>query len=215
MTLAMRAWVTTIAVASSACSLSWDFDTTSVVDADGGSAPLRDGAVLDKGQGGPAAASGDGGAVGDAASYECGRNSPCAPGLVCHYADHLCGMGTAGGRCVAPAGNCGDAPKVCGCDGTIYTDTCAANQAAEDVSARGNCTAPIASGDYACGYVFCWYPGLLPAQYCRHHTSGAETTYDCPFAPASCNSWNCTGCAMNGCGVCQTLLSGGWMFDCP
>jgi hypothetical protein len=212
MTLAARMWIAAAAVTLTACSMGWDMPSPEASDA-GAGAPGGDAST-----GATAQAGAEGGvsspSTGDA-SVACGPNMPCAAGLVCHYADHLCGEGTSVGRCVAPATNCIATPKVCGCDGAIYDDTCTANRAAQDVSVRGNCTAPPTSGDYLCGYVFCWFPGILPAQYCRQHTSGAETTFDCPFAPPTCDSHTCIDCSMSGCGTCKTLLGGGWMFDCP
>jgi hypothetical protein len=85
----------------------------------------------------------------DATGASCGgfAGKPCPTGYFCKSAPGMCKVADGGGTCVAIPATCasGD-PKVCGCDGTTYTD-CSAIKAGVNVDHVGAC----ATSGKSCG----------------------------------------------------------------
>lgn len=144
---------------------------------------------------------------------ECRANGDCATGTLCHFADHLCGRGQTG-RCRAPRTACGSAPAVCGCDGIVDGDECAANGRGQDTSTDATCNTP--GFRYRCGDSFC-ITGTPFSQFCVRRTGTSEQVYACENSfDFQCAEVSCgadAGCAFHGC-TC-TPLSGGGLLDCP
>lgn len=170
---------------------------------------------------GGSAATGGGSSTGGAGggpSSTCGgfAGIKCPPGLYCEFSDKMCGGNDNLGTCLPPPPDkCGGDGQVCGCDGKVYPNTCAAELAGVDVSLQGFCKQP--PGTFACGTHFC----QLADEYCEVDSSdvgGYANGYACHKAPAICMGAvpHCS-CLMGvPCGtLCKQSATGGVEVTCP
>ncbi|WP_437662280.1 hypothetical protein [Sorangium sp. So ce1182] len=96
---------------------------------------------------------------GGEAPVACGARSggTCSAAEFCDFPDDSCGTFDTVGECSARPEVCPtDCPGVCGCDGQLYCNACAAQGAGVDVSKDTSCMKPVAV-DYAAAY---WPGGL-------------------------------------------------------
>lgn len=126
----------------------------------------------------------------------------------CDYPDDSCGTGDQTGTCKPKPDICPEVFRpTCGCDGKIYSNACAANQAGVDTHA-GGCTPP--TGMFACGDTFC----DLSATYCLHDPSAAEP-YQCKLLP-NCTDVSCACLTGQPCGdTCAGTAAAGLTLSCP
>lgn len=122
-----------------------------------------------------------------AAGGRCRSNADCAASEYCRYQPGLCGRGKKGGSCRprAEAASCGHkyAP-VCGCDGKVYDNACAARARGVDLDVTGRCRKVIP--DFiACGAHYC----DAHRSYCEIYLSDVldpPTDHACRPLPKSC-----------------------------
>lgn len=144
----------------------------------------------------------------------CSPTQPCGSDAWCDYPDDLCGKG-AKGVCKQKTTGCDlTYAPVCGCDGKVASNTCAANAAGVDVSAAGGCAPPM--GTFACGPSFC---EQSPSQYCLHELSdvgGVPDTWQCNPAPDACKVGPSCGCLKGlPCATsCTGDAKGNWTLTC-
>lgn len=108
---------------------------------------------------------------------------------------------------------------VCGCDGTIYDDECAAAMAGVDVAEASHCTPP--KGQFGCGTFLC----NAASQYCqvtKSDIAGEPDAYQCVLMPAACvtdvppTGPECTCVATEPCGsMCTKETDGHLTVTCP
>jgi hypothetical protein len=131
----------------------------------------------------------DGGANGDAPSLAttqrgCRDNDACAADEYCQYTPGLCGRGPSAGTCRRKPTSCQDTySPVCGCDGQVYDNECAAHAARVDLSAMGRCS--IVRDWASCGAQYC----DALTSYCEIYLSDVfelPTTYSCKPLPLDC-----------------------------
>jgi hypothetical protein len=80
-----------------------------------------------------------------------------------------------------------DAVPVCGCDGALYENPCAAAMAGTGTQGASGCEPPV--GTFACGFEFC----ALDSEYCQHQLPhGQVEAWAC--YPLSCTG-DAEGCA--------------------
>ena len=85
----------------------------------------------------------------------CLQNGACAPNEYCVFTPGLCGRGPVPGVCRPRPASCAPAhAPVCGCDGQVHNDECAAQHAGVDLAVMGGCKTVLP--DWApCGPRFC------------------------------------------------------------
>jgi hypothetical protein len=115
----------------------------------------------------------------------CLQSSGCAANEYCVFEPGLCGRGPVPGTCRPRPATCPPAhAPVCGCDGQVHDDACAAQAAGVDLAVMGGCKAVLA--DWApCGPRFC----DVRTSYCEIYLSDVfeiPTTYTCRALPAGC-----------------------------
>jgi hypothetical protein len=120
-----------------------------------------------------------------ALAASCLGNAACGPGEFCAFSPALCGRGPVPGSCKPRPASCGkDHTPVCGCDGKIHDDECAAHAAGVDLDVTGSCKAVLP--DWApCGPRYC----DVRTSYCEIYLSDVfeiPTTYTCRPLPAAC-----------------------------
>ena len=148
----------------------------------------------DGGGGGGGAGGGAGGSVGGAggaSGVPCGAIT-CAATQFCDWAGNTCAGLEPMGTCRARPQGCTTAiDTVCGCDGAVYSNPCAASAAGADISEAGGCSAP--AGTFACGPRFC----MKGMQFCERRPSGmtgVAGTYTCKALPAACGATPACAC---------------------
>jgi len=164
---------------------------------------------------------------GDATSTDggqrgCRDNDACAADEYCQYTPGLCGRGSSAGTCRRKPVSCQDTySPVCGCNGIVFDNECAARAARVDLAAIGGChTVP----DWAsCGARYC----DVFTSYCEIYLSDVPeppTTYTCKPLPLDCKpdrgtsrSCECfpsgTAC-LTFCGFIQTGSLPGFHLTC-
>jgi hypothetical protein len=158
------------------------------------------------GRGGAGGAAGTGGTAGQ--NGNCGTMN-CSSTQYCDWPSNRCGSTlVGGGACMArPQGCTAQVDPVCGCDGQVYSNSCLANVAGQDIDESGaGCTPP--SGTFACGPRFC----TRGSQYCESMTGGAVENpggFACHALPAGCGAAPTCACLAGNaqCGNC--LMSNG------
>jgi hypothetical protein len=125
----------------------------------------------------------------------CLRNEACAANEICVFSPGLCGRGPTPGTCTPRPPSCAPThAPVCGCDGKVYDDACAARAAGVDLAVMGGCDAAVP--DWApCGPRFC----DVRTSYCEIYLSDVfeiPTTYTCRPLPASCRARPDAGAAL-------------------
>jgi hypothetical protein len=116
----------------------------------------------------------------------CRDRSTCAADEYCAFKPALCGKGKKPGVCRKAAPSCAanDAP-VCGCDGQIHGNECAAHRAGVDLDVQGSCRQPPPRGFIPCGAHYC----DASHDYCEIVLSDVfelPTDYTCKQLPAAC-----------------------------
>lgn len=103
---------------------------------------------------------------------------------------------------------------VCGCDGIVYSGTCAAALLGVDIDATGQCDAP--QGLFECGYAFC-DPTTSYCQWSVSDVGGYPDSWGCGVLPESCGDTpTCECLADEPCGfACETTADGGLLLTCP
>lgn len=139
----------------------------------------------------------------------------CAADEFCDYPDDECGALDGTGVCVKRPQVCPDlyAPT-CACDGKVYSNSCDANGAGQDISVLGGC--PDQMGMFACGAGFC----AKGQQYCQKTLSdvqGIPDTFMCLPYPAACGgNADCACFANELCGnACSGTAMDGITLTCP
>jgi hypothetical protein len=122
----------------------------------------------------------------DAGGGGCLSNAACPADQYCAFSPGLCGRGPTPGACRPRPAACGaERSLVCGCDGVVYENECAAQVAGVDLAVMGGCKATLA--DWApCGPRFC----DVRTSYCEIYLSDVfeiPTTYNCRLLPAACH----------------------------
>jgi len=148
----------------------------------------------------------------------CSAALPCAVGQYCESPNFTCGAGPLAGHCVPQPTACEPGgPVVCGCDGAVHPNACAARQQGVDLSQQSSCPSPV--GEFACGPLFC----TLSTEICRRIiTVGGPVPLDdfaCLAAPAGCASGCCKLCpacpANGGCTeICSDDGAGERLLSC-
>jgi len=156
------------------------------------------------------------------AGSACGTSelAPCAAGFYCDFPTNDCGAAERPGRCAPRPDSCADIyDPVCGCDGTVYSNTCAAASAGEDVNSGGGCMPP--RGSFGCGPRFC---SLMPprTEYCQRQISDIADMphmYSCLPNPVTCSRLPLCMClerASAPCAdMCMITRDGGQIVTCP
>jgi Kazal-type serine protease inhibitor domain len=152
----------------------------------------------------------------------CHDNDACAADEYCAQASGLCGRGQSAGTCRRKPISCDDThAPVCGCDGNVYANECAARAARVDLSAMGRCRSVP---DWAsCGATYC----NTLTSYCEIYLSDVlepPTTYSCkPLPPAckpaqrtprSCDCFPAGTPCLTFCGFIQTGGLAGFHLTC-
>jgi len=162
------------------------------------------------------AAGGAGGSVGGAggaSGVPCGAIT-CAATQFCDWAGNTCAGLEPMGTCRARPQGCTTAiDTVCGCDGAVYSNPCAASAAGADISEAGGCSAP--AGTFACGPRFC----MKGMQFCERRPSGmtgVAGTYTCKALPAACGATPACAClSAVSCAACVLSAAGDLTTACP
>jgi hypothetical protein len=120
-------------------------------------------------------------------SLVCGDHS-CASGEYCDWLDNKCGTVPDTPECEPEADDCNSETLVCGCDGEVYTSTCAANAAGTDL---GEFTCEPPEGMFACGTHLCG----VESEFCEHVPSDGFApwaVWGCATTPTECaDDWSC------------------------
>jgi len=116
----------------------------------------------------------------------CGEQT-CGEGEYCDWSANGCGAFEEDqGTCLPIPDVCSEVEQpVCGCDGVLYDNPCAASRQGVDVGGLDQCDAP--EGTFACGYWFC----ALGSSYCQVSISdvgGYPDGYGCMSADQECAS---------------------------
>ncbi|XXT15040.1 hypothetical protein WME94_32810 [Sorangium sp. So ce429] len=131
---------------------------------------------------------------------QCHSSSDCAANEYCRQNDCY-----PIGDCTPVPTDCApDAASVCGCDGTVYDNACAAAAAGQSGHlSLTECSQPPA-GQFPCGSGYC----SLTDEYCRQGSDGALT---CVAPPAACADDPSCSCLAGqiGCSVCSPTTAGG------
>ena len=136
----------------------------------------------------------------------------CPSGEYCAYMNQDCGADDGEGMCTPEPMGCTDeyAP-VCGCDGEVYGNACAASSMGVDVSMNGDCAPP--DGYFACGPDFC----ALAESYCEYAEPGFSGfgMYACMSLPAKCVTAPTCECLVGMAGDCKGDGATGLTVDVP
>jgi hypothetical protein len=151
--------------------------------------------------------SGGGNVCGGIAGLECAMDE------WCDFEPSTCIGGDEMGFCKPQPDACDFViAPVCGCDGVVYDNECAAQQNGADINLNGGCTAP--QGTFGCGAAFC----NIQTQYCEvigSDVGGEPNVYSCkPLPSPVCSSCDCL--ASEPCG--ETCMGGpqtGFTLTCP
>ncbi|MDI1476204.1 hypothetical protein [Polyangium sp. y55x31] len=165
------------------------------------------------GAGGAGGLGGGGFDPGNPGGQQCGPNAPCAEGYYCAYdSSGACGTEGEKSECKVVPACTPDGKAVCGCDGKVYPDACAALAAGVDLGAMGVCTPP--AGTFTCGPFFC----AVGQQACAHDP--IYGAYECVSLPAECLPQgmpkDCTCWKdLATCSGCMQDADGNFYFSCP
>ncbi len=169
--------------------------------------------AIDADPGGPDAAGGpDAGGGGTGAACGGLGNPRCAATHYCVYPDRGCGFDDGTGTCQPRPDICDDSLRpVCGCDGTVHSNSCDAASLGVDLSQVGGCTTP--EGRFDCGEQFC----SDDVEYCQRQVSdiaGFADDFACRSMPLDCTDCAClTG---EPCGdMCSVDGAGNVTLTCP
>lgn len=191
----------------------------------GGSASDGSGSGGSAGSGGGSAGSGGGSAgSGGQSGRSCGGilGANCENDEFCDFPDNRCGAADGSGTCTPRPKNClENYEPACACDGTVYSNACAANSQGEDISALDGCEPP--AGYIPCGTRLC----DASSQYCFRGVSdvGNEPdAFDCKPLPSGCDTAGAATCeclakAGEACAQWCTVVDGkgaqGLKLTCP
>jgi len=113
-------------------------------------------------------------------------NGACAANEYCAHTPALCGKGHAVGLCRPRTEACTPHVPVCGCNGKVYPDDCAAHASGVDLSELGGCSEPVP--DFIpCGQRYC----DSRESYCEIYLSDVlepPTTHVCRSLPPACKA---------------------------
>jgi len=133
----------------------------------------------------------------------------------CDFPQDDCGSADGSGFCKPRPGGCPDVfAPVCGCDGTIHSNSCEAQAIGIDLDAAGGCPAEV--GLFTCGARQC----ELATEYCQRATSdigGEPDSFTCVQLPGTCTALsNCDCLANEACGdLCSGDPDDGFTVICP
>ncbi|UQA58733.1 hypothetical protein [Polyangium aurulentum] len=134
---------------------------------------------------------------------QCYDTADCAAGEFCQL-DNCYPIG----QCKPNPTDCpAVADQVCGCNGTVYDNACAAAAAGQSgYLSFTECSNPPA-GEFACGTGYC----KLDTEYCRQGTDGALA---CAAKPAECGADSDCEClsGKTNCSVCMPAKGGGLLL---
>jgi len=146
------------------------------------------------------------------------HGATCAATSFCDYTPDSCGRLDQQGTCRPRPGNCDflDDP-VCGCDGQVYGNKCAAQHAGVDPSEGGGCVPP--QNNIPCGYRFC--DGTT--SYCQVaiDDTGGPNSFTCKPLPDACKKTldcSCFPATVPCSDMCSNVFGNGldgFVLTCP
>lgn len=120
---------------------------------------------------------------------DCDAEQKCEAGAFCDQGEHFYSTLKCreSGTCVMTPESCSDdGPPICGCDGILYANACAAATAGVGTQGAIGCEPPM--GEFGCELEFC----DIATEYCRHEVGGGNgENFAC--RPLSCMDSN-AGC---------------------
>ena len=146
-----------------------------------------------------------------------GACDSCNAGDYCDWSVNSCGAEPYDeGMCTMIPDGCPavEEDPVCGCDGVVYSGTCAAALLGVDVDTSGQCNTP--PGHFQCGYKFC-DPTTSYCQWSVSDVGGEPDGWGCVALPGSCgDAPTCECLADQACGFdCAATRDGGLLLTCP
>lgn len=158
---------------------------------------------------------GSGGMVGDGScqgSDQSAANAQCAADELCQPHASGCVPAITEGSCQARPTECSDEYEpVCGCDGEVHDNLCAAQMAGVAANDDEQCSPP--AGTFRCGSTFC----DLASEYCERAFEGPR---HCKALPPACSAPGADCACMEevqcdfGFPICSGTPAHGFVLEC-